>query len=401
MGAERQRLRLTLLRLFGALSAPWQRKVPPALPEHPRILLIRPDHIGDLLLFTPAIRALRQALPGAHLTGMVGPWGEAVLQHNPHLDEILLCPFPGFTRQPKGSWLAPYRTLWRWARELQQGRFDLAIILRFDHWWGALLAYLGGIPIRVGYSYPESGPFLTDTLPCTSGRHEVQHNLALVQHTLARFGYDTGTVASVDPRSAPLEFPVQEKDRQWVESYLADRIVSPEQQLVAIHPGAGAAVKLWRNEAWSQVADALAARWPLRVVITGSRSELDLAWSVYAGMEGEAIVAAGVTTLGQLAALFQRCRLVLGPDCGPLHLAVAVGTPTVHLFGPEDPHKFGPWGDAQRHLVVTSGRDCIPCSRLDYGADELPDHPCVREITVEAVLAAVRQLLGQTLGATR
>ena len=398
MSAER--LRLALLRLFGAMSAPWHRKGPPALPEHPRILLIRPDHIGDLLLSTPAICRLRQALPGAHLTCVVGPWGEAVLKDNPHLDEILVCPFPGFTRQPKQGWLAPYRALWHWVRRLQPARFDVAVVLRFDHWWGALLAYLAGIPIRVGYSIPESAPFLTDALPCTSGRHEVLQNLSLVQHTLSCFGYDTRTVASADPRSAPLDFALQEEDRQWVERYLGDRGVSPEQQLVAIHPGTGAPVKLWRSEAWSQVADALAARWPLRVVITGSRGELDLAWSVYAGMEDEAIVATGATTLGQLAALFQRCRLVLGPDCGPLHLAVAVRTPTVHLYGPEDPHKFGPWGNAGRHVVVTSGRDCIPCSRLDYSPEELPSHPCVREISVEAVLAVANGLLGQSLDTT-
>ncbi len=400
MSAERQRVRLALLRLFGALSAPLRRQAPSVRPARPRILLIRPDHIGDLLLSTPAIRTLRRALPGAHLTCMVGPWGEAVLQHNPHLDEILLCQFPGFTRQPKGPWLPPYRALWRRSRQLQQGRFDLAIVLRLDHWWGALLAYLAGIPIRVGHSFPESEPFLSDALPYTSARHEVLQNLSLVQHTLSCFGYDTRTVASADPHTAPLDFALQEEDRQWLENCLADRGVSPEQQLVAIHPGAGAPVKLWRSEAWSHVADALSARWPVRVLITGSRGELDLAWSVYAHMDEEATVLAGATTLGQLAALFQRCRLVLGPDCGPLHLAVAVGTPTVHLYGPVDVRKFGPWGDADRHVVVTSGRDCIPCNRLDYRAEELPDHPCVREITVEAVLGVANRLLGASLGAT-
>ena len=399
MSADRQRLRLALLRLFGALSAPLRPSAPSALPAQPRILLIRPDHIGDLLFATPAIGALREALPEAHLVCLAGPWGQAVLQGNPHLDEIVVCEFPGFARQPKTSWLAPYHTLWHWARQLQPARFDLALVLRFDHWWGALLAYLAGIPLRVGYDTAECRPFLTEALTYSNPRHEVLQNLTLVQHTLSRFRPGARTAAAVGPRSAPLEFPVQEKERQWIDRYLAEHGVSPGQDLIAIHPGSGAAVKLWRSEAWSQVADGLSERWPVHVVITGSRGELDLAWSVYAHLNAEATVAAGATTLGQLAALFQRCRLVMGTDCGPLHLAVAVGTPTVHLYGPVDAHKFGPWGDANRHVVVTSGRDCIPCNRLDYGPAELPSHPCVREITVEAVFSAAHRLLGQSLDA--
>jgi ADP-heptose:LPS heptosyltransferase len=400
MSAERQRMRLALLRLFGMVSAALRPAAPSGLPAKPRVLLMRPDHIGDLLFATPAIRALREALPEAHLACLVGPWGEAVLHDNPHLDEILLCEFPGFTRQPKGSWLAPYRTLWHWARQLQPAHFDLALVLRFDHWWGALLAYLTGIPIRIGYDIAECRSFLTDAVPYASARHEVLQNLTLVQHALSCFGRGAGPVASVDPDSGPLEFAVQAKDRQWVDRYLAEHGVTPEQDLVAVHPGAGAAVKLWRSEAWSELADLLSERWSVCVVITGSRGELDLAWSVYAYMNEEAIVAAGATTLGQLAALFQRCRLVLGPDCGALHLAVAVGTPTVHLYGPVDVRKFGPWGDALRHVVVTSGRDCIPCNRLDYSAAELSDHPCVREIAVDGVLSMANRLLSQSLDAT-
>jgi heptosyltransferase-2/heptosyltransferase-3 len=88
-----------------------------------------------------------------------------------------------------------------------------------------------------------------------------------------------------------------------------------------------------------------------------------------------------------------RCRLVLGADSGPLHLAVAVGTPTVHLYGPVDSRTFGPWGDPARHIVLTSDMDCIPCNRLDYREDELEAHPCVRDISEAQVTEAARRLL--------
>jgi lipopolysaccharide heptosyltransferase II len=390
MGGSRQRQRLTVLRALAALSRPLRPAGPLALPAAPRILLIRPDHIGDLLFATPALRLLRQALPDAYLAALVGPWGKAVWEPNPHLDEQIVCEFPGFTRQPKASALAPYRAVWEWAQELRSQRFDLAIVLRFDHWWGALLAYTAGIPRRLGYAIPECQPFLTAALPYVEQRHEVQQNLTLVQEAIR----ESGRTAPED--ALDLEFTIVAPDRDYAAAYLARLGPATDQPWVAIHPGAGAAVKLWQPEAWAQVADALVQRVEVRIVITGSRAELDLAWSVYAHMQADALVAAGDTTLGQLAALFQHCRLVLGPDCGPLHLAVATGTPTVHLYGPVDACKFGPWGEPDKHLVLTSGRACIPCNRLDYTPAELPEHPCVREIAVEAVLEAAEKLLATT-----
>jgi len=389
MGDSRQRL--TLLRALAALTRPLRTGRPLPLPAAPRILLIRPDHIGDLLFATPALRVLHQAFPAAYLAALVGPWGKAVWERNPCLDERIVCEFPGFTRQPKTSALAPYRTLWDCAHSLRGQRFDLAIVLRFDHWWGALLAYTAGIPRRLGYDIPECQPFLTAALPYLEHRHEVQQNLALVEQAVRESGL------AVPEETPGLEFVVSDSDQQYAAAYLSRRRLAPDEPWVAIHPGAGAAVKLWRPEAWAQVADALVQDSRARIVVTGSRDELDLAWSVYAHMQADAVVAAGDTTLGQLAALFQRCRLVLGPDCGPLHLAVATETPTVHLYGPVDAAKFGPWGDPDQHVVITSGRACIPCNRLNYTPAELPEHPCVRETPAETVLAAAQKLLAAAM----
>jgi hypothetical protein len=191
MKANRERLRLVLLRAFRALSAPFHPHQPPALPAAPRILLIRPDHLGDLLFATPALRVLRTAFPDAHLACMVGSWGKAVLETNPHLDEIMTCEFPAFSRKPQTSLLDPYRVLAQWATALKPRRFDLAIVLRFDHWWGALLAYLAGIPRRLGHAISECQPFLTQAVPYRSGQHEVKQNLELVQQVMRDNGRPT------------------------------------------------------------------------------------------------------------------------------------------------------------------------------------------------------------------
>jgi lipopolysaccharide heptosyltransferase II len=393
MRSSRQTLRLAILRLLAALPLCPAPSVRQAGGKGPSILLIRPDHIGDLLFATPALRALRRACPDAHLTAMVGPWGQAVVANNPNLDEIIVCEFPAFDHKPKTSFLAPYRVARQWADQLRSRHFDMAVVLRFDHWWGALLVHLARIPCRLGYAIAECEPFLSQAVPYESHRHEVLQNLALVEAAMRSMG---GAIAN---DSLSLDFPLREQDREYIAHYLAGQGVPPclaeQEPLIAIHPGAGAPVKQWLPEAWAQVGDVLAAANAARIVITGSRDELDLAWSVSAHMRFEAIVAAGDTSLPQLAALFERCQLVIGPDCGPLHLAVAVGTPTVHLYGPVDVAKFGPWGAPEKHMVVTSGRACIPCNRLDYSAEELPAHPCVRDIAVDNVLEVAQKLLAQ------
>ena len=383
----RQRIRLLLLRLIPYLTWPLKlRRSHPFIrfPSVDRILLIRPDHLGDLLFTTPAIRLLREAFPQARITCLVGPWSKAVIENNPHVDEIALCPFPGFTRQKKRSVFEPYVILLRYAKQLRQKNFDLAIVLRFDHWWGALLAYLAVIPRRIGYDVAEVRPFLTDVVPYSSGHHEVEQNLALVEWVTSNRLRVTRT---------PLEFNLITEDEVFAEGYLARHGVGDGDLLIDIHPGAGAPVKLWRNEAWAQVADALAQRYGARVILTGSAAESPLCRAIAEGMTTKPIVAAGETSLGGLAAIMARCRLVLGVDSGPLHLAVALGTPTVHLFGPVDSRAFGPWGDPARHIVLTSEMDCIPCNRLDYAPTELHQHPCVRNITVEQVLEAVERLI--------
>ena len=145
-------LRLRMLRLAG-LAQPQ----PTISGRRAKILLIRPDHLGDLLFLTPALRYLRTLLPEAHISLMVGPWGQAVMEHNPHVDELLICEFPGFTRQAKPSLWQPYRYLFQHAKQLRQAQFDMAVVLRFDHWWGAWLAAAAGIPHRYGLRYAGSG----------------------------------------------------------------------------------------------------------------------------------------------------------------------------------------------------------------------------------------------------
>lgn len=193
-----------------------------------------------------------------------------------------------------------------------------------------------------------------------------------------------------------MSFPLTPQEQSAAEVWLAERGISPGERVIAAHVGAGAAVKLWTSEGWARVAEHLAAE-GYRIILTGSPAEAPLAAAIQAQMRQPALNAAGQTDLALLAGLLARCSLVVGPDAGALHLATAVGTPTVRLYGPINPRQFGPWGDPSQHRVVLADPPlaCQFCERLDYTEAELPLHPCVRWIRVDQVLAAARAVLAE------
>lgn len=367
-------LRRALLRSVASLPVPHVKA------GRERILLIRPDHLGDVLLTTPAIRALRAAYPNAEIHALVGPWSADVLANFPEIDIILSLPFPGFSRGDKPGVGEPYSLALSSARRLRKIRYSSAIIFRPDHWWGAMVAKWAGIPRRVGYDLPDTARFLTDRVAHTH-QHAVLQNARLVETLVGR--------APAEPLT--LTFPVDEQERAWVDGYLEEWGIQRQQPVIAIHPGSGTWVKQWGEDKWASTADTLAEQLDATIVFTGGDHELPLVQRILGQMRQPACVMVGETRVGTLAALYERASLVLGPDSGPLHLAVAVGTPTVTLFGPADPVEFGAWGAAQRHLMLWSTIGCRPCRILDWAGDAPENHPCVREIAVGQMLDAARR----------
>jgi ADP-heptose:LPS heptosyltransferase len=367
-------------------------------PEAPHILLVRPDHLGDILLVTPVLDALKAQIPHAQITMMVGPWSSEIVARHPAVDRVITCPFPGFQRAPQKP-LAPYILLFQVARQLVRHHYDLAINLRPDFWWGAALLYLARVPRRIGYALAPGKPFLTHSIPFQSPEHATVSNLRLASAALKLLG-DHPLPEPYTPTAYPLRFEPESEERTWVTERLRKEGIDTQTPIVVIHPGSGAPVKLWRTRAWSHVADTLkrtlTTAAPARIILTGSKGEQPLLEEIAQGIETPPLLITDAT-VGQLAALLGRAMLVLGVDSGPLHLAVAQGTPTVAIFGPTDVRIFGPWGEARRHLVVASrlrcpGCPCIPCGRLDFSPAELSAHPCVRLVPEQTVLAAIDAL---------
>jgi ADP-heptose:LPS heptosyltransferase len=395
------------------------------------VLYIKPDHLGDVLLATPVLAALRQRLPEARITALVGPWSSMVLERNPDVDTLLTCPFPGFERRPLderrrtkdprrlqsivyrlssivdrlSSLAKPYGLLLTYATLLRAGCYDLAIVGRDDHWWGAALATLAGVPVRVGFAVPECRPFLTKSLPRDPRAHVTEQGLELVaatdqetrderSETRDRRQESRAQISRrLSPASSAARFDPTPADIAWADQWLAARGLSSE-RLVIIHPGTGGPSKLWLAERWACAADALAND-GMAVVLTGGPGEQALVAEVLALMRERAIDLAGQTGVGQLAALMRHAALVLGVDSGPLHLAAAQGRPSVHLYGPGDSGRFGPWGDPKRHVVVREELWCSPCGVFSACPRGLERPECMERIGAEQVVETAKRLLSR------
>ncbi len=346
-----------------------------------RLLIIRPDHLGDMLLTSPAIRLIKQQRPQLHIHVLCGDWCADTLANMEAVDQTLTLPFPGFQRGAAAGG-KPYWLALQAARKLRQIGYDSAIIMRPDHWWGALLAFLAGIPQRIGYDQPGSAPFLTVA-------RRLQHQHVVMQNLILAAAFTNMPL----PDLVQLEFPIRADDRDSIDNQLEAWGIRAGAPIICIHPGAGAPSKIWRAEKWASAADAVAQEFEATIIFTGTAGEQVIIDEILAKMTRKAKSIAGSTSIGQLAALYQRARLVMGPDSGALHLAAAVRKPTVALFGPADPLEFAPWGTPSRQAVLTSQIACRPCRILDWRGDNLDYHPCVRDISIEQVLAAARRIL--------
>ncbi|MEX1158959.1 MAG: glycosyltransferase family 9 protein [Thermomicrobiales bacterium] len=342
------------------------------------ILIVQPDHLGDILLSQPAVRHLREIHPDSRLIAVVGPWSREIATIAWPVDAVVTVAFPGFTRAPAASPIAPYRQLKREARRIRALRAKSAYILRPDAWWAAWLASMS-VPDVVCSDEPRTRRFATRVVTVPDHEHAALRALRIA----AGAGGQDITAASSRrlclPESADA---AREANRLRNERGVAGRYL-------VIHPGSGTFVKEWPAARWKAVADAF-AREDLRVILTGSPAEAEMCHDI-ASANPNCQSLAGQTSIPVLIELMRGAAAALGPDSGPLHLAVAAGTPTVHVFGPSGPRRYGPWGDPARHRVVSAGWSCPRCG--DLSAARGPACGCMLAIQPAEVIDAARSVL--------
>ena len=349
----------------------------------PRVVFVRPDHIGDVLLTLPAVAALRRALPDAHLAYAVASHSVPVAERCPHLDSALPIAFPSVARGESDG--RAWRELVETESPRLAGRFDAALVVRPDDPWSAGLVEAASIPLRIGFDMPRTRPYLTDVLPVPRDQHVALDGFDLADALLARLGHPKRTTRVLEPSYAP-----SRDDEAEASALLAD--IGVDDAPVVLHPGSGWPLKNWPAARWRLLAAELARRCRTRPLVAGTATEQALAHEVADG--APAIDVAGRLSLGAVAALHRRARLVVTTDSGALHVAAAAGAPVVALFGPGDPVLFAPLAPRERVRIVRVGLPCSPCGTLEHPpCGAVVEPACVTGIGVNAVLRAAAQLL--------
>jgi heptosyltransferase-2 len=344
--------------------------------EFKRVVVRGANWVGDAVMTVPALRELRRVLPLSHITLATRQWARGIFEGADFIDEFLLL---------DGG--APGASFFGQVRMLRRGSFDLAILFP-NAFEPALAAFAARIPARIGYATDGRGMLLTRAIPVPSWRgkrHEVFYYLNVIA-ALERMLSAEGA-AGCQPAAQPT-LEVSEQRRQTARSLLASRGVQMNRPVVALCPGStNSRAKRWPAERFAALGDMLKRETEGTVVLIGAREEKDVSAEVAAKMETAPLVLTGETSLDESASILSLCDLLVTNDTGPAHLAVAVGCPTVVIFGPTDPVTTRPFSDSS--IVVREPPDCAPCMLRDCPID----HRCMTAIHPADVFARSMTIL--------
>lgn len=336
-----------------------------------KILIVNVNWVGDVIFSTPFIRAVREAYPESHIACLLHPRCAEVLEGNPRLNELIIYDEEFRHRSLFGKL--------KLVSHLKTKRFDIAFILHRS-FTKALITALAGIRERVGYATKGRGFVLTKIVEEPSDQpHKVEYFLNIARS----FG--------ITPGDRSYEFFIKDSDRTFIKGYLSKNNIDDKDLLVVICPGGNWNPKRWPKENFARLSDMLIERYGAKIVISGAAKDANLADEIKGMMRTSSpaiIVSCGKTTLKGLGALLERANLVIANDTGPMHIAVAMKTKVIALFGPTSPEITGPYGMG-RYRVVSRNDACeIPC--YDFSCR---DNSCMTAISVEDVFKESGEML--------
>jgi heptosyltransferase-2 len=332
-----------------------------------RIVVRTANWIGDAVMTLPAMVALRETYPGAHIAVVANPVAAQLLANHPACDEIIV-----YDKQGDHAGLIG---LLKFASRLRRGRFDLAILFQYAIEAGFMTA-LAGVPRRLGFATDGRRFLLTHPVPFTDRvqkLHQVDAFLQVLGH------YDIGAAARVQTLC------LLESERAWAQQQLGQSPVA------VINPGAAyGSAKRWYPERFAAVADFLAREHGLQVVLIGGPAEVEIGRDIAAAMQAPALNFIGTTSVRQMMALVDAAALMITNDSGPMHVAAAFDVPIVAVFGPTDHTTTSPF--ARRYRIVRHAVECSPCLLRECPID----HRCMTRVTVDDVTAAAQSLLQES-----
>ena len=357
-----------------------------------RILLLRLERIGDLLMSLGAIAAVRQLAPAAEIDLAVGSWNEPIARLLPGIHALDVVDAPWLARGGAGlSRRDLAARAWVWRRR----GYDLCINFEGDIRSHGL-AWLSGASRRVGFGMAGGGPLLTDVVRHDASRHVAANSVALVERA---FNLPPGTLPAPPAPDAlrASRLPLPDRVRGAATACLqqvAGTALPP--LLIAVHAPGGRQVKQWPVARFADAAAQVARESDAAIVLTGApgdEQQVDEVEATLKAAGARTIRVQGNVDLVLLAGVLSQCRLLLTGDTGPMHMAAAVGTPVVAVFGPSMPWRYAPL--IAEHRIVRIDLPCSPCNRIRQPPRRCTGHvpDCLAGVTTEAVVQAARSLL--------
>jgi heptosyltransferase III len=343
------------------------------------ILIIKLRHLGDVLITTPCLSALKEAYPQSQITMIVNQGTEDMVRDNPCLSEVVV-----LSREPKKSALEEIRYQKQLISHLRRKRFDLSIDFSGGD-RGAILSWVSGAKERIGYHPKKQKQWwwkkaFTQTVKTPGDdRHVVEHHLDAIR------------LLGINPSSISLGFYWTPKDQDTLSRILIEKGVTREKPYMVVHPTSRWMFKTWRLEGYAEVIDYIQSNLNWNVMVTSGpdKKELEAIQEIMRRCRTKPVDLSGRLNLKQLGCLIAGGKLFFGVDSAPMHMAAAVNTPVLALFGPSGDHMWGPWGEG--HRVIKKDWDCRPCG--EDGCQGSKISRCLMEITVEEVIAGLEQLL--------
>jgi len=336
-----------------------------------KILLARTDRIGDLILTTPAVKAVRKAYPDAYIAMITRPYTEPVLRGNPYIDDIIVYDKYGRHKSFLGAL--------KFALYIRSRHFDRVVIFHPTNRMH-ITAFIANIPRRIGYD-SKFGFLLTDRIKDTKylgEKHERDYALGMLR------------ALGIESREKELFFPIDTKDESEADTILAGSRIRNDDRFVVIHPGASCASKIWPPERFAKLADLLIQKHNVKIIAAAGTGKKDIFCidTMKKLMANEAVFLERGISIRVFGAIIKKAVLFISNDSGPVHIASAVGTPVVDIFGRAQPGlsplRWGPLGqgDIVVHKDMGCGKECLAhkCEK---------SFACIRAISVDDVYSAV------------
>lgn len=330
--------------------------------------------VGDAVMTIPALRQLRRVFPDSQITLHMRSAVQGIFQDADFVDQIL----------PSEPEISRFRTVLAQAKVWRERKFDLAVIFP-NSFESALVAKLGRAAARVGYATDKRSFLLTDALPVPAWkneRHEIFYYLNIVAEIERKF-FGATKVWENEPQ---FDLNISEQRRVRARKFLSENNVDSSKKIVAFAAGStNSRAKRWLAENYAELNDRIQTELSADVILIGSPDESDVSASVAGKSKIKPIILTGKTNLNEAAAILSVCDLLVSNDTGPAHVAAALGTKTLVIFGPTNPLTTQPWNSE----IVSKNVECAPCMLRDCPID----HRCMTRISADEVFRIVREKL--------